>query len=264
MSGARFLMNELRQARVAADLSQEDLGKLINYSASHISAIENGARAPRPDYLEAVDQALQTGGLFQRMLAEVVSLDMAVPWLRDWILIEREARSLRWFEPTWVPGLLQTEAYARATLDTEMLTPDEVDQLVTSRLSRQSVLTRDRPPLLVAVLDESILSRPFHDDPSVLPAQLHHLESCAELPNVQMHIVPTSVGLYPGLGGGFIIAETTDGGHAAHADSQIAAHIVERPADLAKLNDRWERIRGEALSRRQSLDLIKEAAKTWT
>jgi transcriptional regulator with XRE-family HTH domain len=133
MSGATFLMDELRRTRIAANLSQEDLGKLINYSASHVSAVETGARSPRADYLAAVDEALHTGGLFTRVLDEVVILDHALPWLRDWILIEREARALRWFEPTWVPGLLQTEAYARATLAGEMLTPDEVDQLVGSR-----------------------------------------------------------------------------------------------------------------------------------
>lgn len=70
--------------------------------------------------------------------------------------------------------------------------------------------------------------------------------------------------MYTGLSGGFIIAETPEGGHVAHADSQVAAQIVERPSDIARLADRWERIRGEALTRQQSLDPIKKAAATWT
>jgi hypothetical protein len=84
------------------------------------------------------------------------------------------------------------------------------------------------------------------------------------MPNVQIHVVPTTVGMYTGLSGAFIIAEMPEGGHFAHADSQVAAHIVERPADLARLADRWERIRGDALTRRQSLELIRKAAASWT
>lgn len=264
MSGARFLIDELRRARAAAGLSQEDLGKLIKYSGSHVSAVELGTRSPRSDYLAAVDEALHTGGLFLRILREVVIGDAAVPWLRDWLPVERQARSLRWFESTWVPGLLQTEAYARATLAGEMLTSEEADRLVMSRLERQTVLSRDRPPLLIAVIDESILRRHAYHDSALMADQLAHLVKCGEMPNVQIHVVPADVGMYPGLGGGFIIAETSEGGHVAHADSQLAAQIVERPIDVATLTDRWERIRGEALPRRQSLDLIKEAAASWT
>lgn len=264
MSGAKFLVDELRRARMAAGLSQEDLGRLISYSASHVSAIELGTRAPRADYLTAVDEALHTGGLFQRVLQEVVSLDLALPWLRDWILVEREATALRWFEPLVVPGLLQTEAYARATLAGEMLTPEEVDRLIASRLGRQTVLTRDRPPLLVAVLDESILHRNAYDNAATMAEQLDHLATSAEMPNVQVHIVPTSVGMHLGLSGAFIIAETPDGGHVAHADGPLTAQITERPVDLAILAARWERIRGEALPRGQSLDLIRKVATSWT
>lgn len=263
MSGAKFLVDELRRARVAAGLSQEDLGKLINYSASHVSAIELGSRAPRADYLMAVDDALNTGGLFQRVLQEVVSLDLALPWLRDWILVEREARALRWFEPLVVPGLLQTEAYARATLADEMLTPEEVDRLVASRLGRQAILSAERPPLLIAVLDESILHRHAYGNSATMAEQLDHLVAYAELPNVQVHIVPATVGMYPGLAGAFIIAETPDGGHVAHTDGPLTAQITERLADLARLADKWERIRGEALPRGQSLDLIRKAATSW-
>ncbi|ABP55447.1 hypothetical protein Strop_3010 [Salinispora tropica CNB-440] len=66
-------------------------------------------------------------------------------WLREWVDWEREAVAVRWFEHTWIPGLLQTEDYARATLAGEALTPGEVDELVASRISRQAILRTDRP-----------------------------------------------------------------------------------------------------------------------
>jgi hypothetical protein len=93
-----------------------------------------------------------------------------------------------------------------------------------------------------------------------------HLDAeCAALPSVQVHVVPPSVGMYPGLGGPFTIADLPEGGgRVAHVDGQVRAQIVEQTSDIATLDRRWERIRGEALPRAQSLDLIREAATSWT
>ncbi|WP_432049765.1 Scr1 family TA system antitoxin-like transcriptional regulator [Verrucosispora sp. NA02020] len=185
-------------------------------------------------------------------------------WLREWIDWEREAVSLRWFEHSWVPGLLQTEAYAPATLTGEALTAEEVGDIVASRLDRQAILRRERPPLLVAVIHELVLFQSAYGDRELMRDQCEHLARCAALPNVQVLIVPRDVGMYPGLGGGFIIAELPSGQHVAHVDSQAPAQIIGEAADVATLSRRWERIRSEALSRPQSLDVIRKAAASWT
>lgn len=186
------------------------------------------------------------------------------PWLREWVDWERDAVSIRWFEHTWVPGLLQTEAYARATLTGEALTAAEIDELVASRLERQAILRRDRPPLVVAVIFEGVLHQSAYGDRELMREQLEHLVHCAALPGVQIHVVPRDIGMYPGLGGGFILAELPTGEHVAHVDSQASAQLLNEAAAVATLSRRWERIRGEALSRTQSLDLIMEAAGSWT
>ncbi|MEW2431487.1 DUF5753 domain-containing protein [Micromonospora sp. NPDC047644] len=185
-------------------------------------------------------------------------------WLREWVDWEREALAIRWFEHTWVPGLLQTEAYARATLAGEALTPDEVGDVVASRIDRQAILRRERPPLLVAVVHELVLYQSAYGDRPLMREQVAHLAQCAALPAVQVLVVPRDVGMYPGLGGGFIVAELPDGSQVAHIDSQVRAQILNGAADVATLNHRWERIRSEALSRQQSLDLIRKAAGSWT
>ncbi|MFY1670213.1 DUF5753 domain-containing protein [Plantactinospora sp. WMMB334] len=182
-------------------------------------------------------------------------------WFRPWADTEHEAVSLRWYEPAWVPGVLQTEAYARATLAGEMLTEEEVDRLVGARLRRQAILTRERPPLLVTVLDEAVIQRLCASPPRLCAEQLERLVECAELPNVEVHVVPASAGLYPGLGGQFIIADLSDGVRAGYADSQVAAHIVEGVEDVATLAGRWERIRSFALPSSASLALIKKAVQ---
>ncbi|MEU7934949.1 DUF5753 domain-containing protein [Micromonospora echinofusca] len=184
-------------------------------------------------------------------------------WFRPWADIEREAIALRWFELAWVPGLLQTEAYARATMAGETLTAEEVDDLVSARMQRQAVLRRE-VPLLIAVIDELVLRRPVYGDRELMREQCAHLATCAELPAVSVHIVPAAVGMYPGLGGPFILAELNSGATVAHVDGQAKAQIIEATAEVATLNRRWERIRGEALSRAQSLEMLREAARSWT
>lgn len=103
-----FLRGQLRRARQARGLNQEDFGKLINYSSSHVSAIEIGDKPVKPDYLARVDAVLETGGLFVTML-ELIRFHAAPDWFRPWEEIEREAITLRWYDPTVIPGLLQTE-----------------------------------------------------------------------------------------------------------------------------------------------------------
>ncbi|WP_431879985.1 Scr1 family TA system antitoxin-like transcriptional regulator [Micromonospora marina] len=185
-------------------------------------------------------------------------------WFRPWVDIEREAVALRAFQLAWVPGLLQTEAYARATFIGQPLTVDEVTDLVTARLDRQGILTRPRGPLYVVVLDEQVLRRAAAGDRALMAAQVTHLLACAELPNVQLHVVPADTPTYPGLDGPFVIAELRDGNRVAHVDSQARAQIIEQPSEIATLERRWERIRGEALPRARTLELLREVAAAWT
>ncbi|WP_431934856.1 DUF5753 domain-containing protein [Micromonospora sp. RP3T] len=185
-------------------------------------------------------------------------------WFRPWADIEREALALRGFELAWVPGLLQTEAYARATLAMESLTLEEVDALTAARIERQSILRRSRPPLFVAVMDEAVLRRPANSDRSVMREQCLHILACTELPSVRVHIVPLGSPLYPGMGGPFAMAEMPDGTRVAHIDAQVRAQIIEDREDVGILEQRWARIVGEALPRTQSANLIREAAASWT
>jgi transcriptional regulator with XRE-family HTH domain len=257
-----FLVRELRQARAAAGMSQEDLAKAINYSSSLISAVELGQRPPSRDYLALVDKALATGGYLERLLTDVVSLDRAPVWLRDWILFEREAVIIRWFEPLLVPGLLQTEAYARAVLTGNgLLDAAEIEQTVASRLDRQQVLFRPKPPTLIALIDEGALRRST-GDAAVMAEQCMYLLSQASQPNIHIHIVPAAAGTHAGMAGPFILAKGADL-EAAHLDNALRAQVVDRRSALDRLAQRWEAIRCDALPRALSIELIREVARTW-
>ncbi|RKN44428.1 helix-turn-helix domain-containing protein [Micromonospora endolithica] len=258
-----FLRDQLRRARQTRGLSQEELGRLINYSSSAVSAVELGHHHLNPDYLGRVDTVLETGGLFVSLL-ELIRLHAAPDWFRPWEEVEREATALRWYDPTVIPGLLQTETYARAMLRAgPLLTDDEVDKRVLARMARQAVLTRDEPPQLVAVLDEQALRRQVGDR-ATMREQLEHLLTIGGTPHVQVRIVPAETPWHVGLAGPFVLARLADGTEVAHLDNQLRGHTVDGPNDLATLGRRWETVAGEALPRRQSARLIEEVAKTWT
>ncbi|SNY27992.1 Helix-turn-helix domain-containing protein [Paractinoplanes atraurantiacus] len=245
-------------------MSQEDLGKAINYSGSQVSAVENGQRPPTREYLTAVDGALGTGCVFERLLNGLVNFDHAPVWFRDWLIIEREATLIRWFEPLVVPGLLQTEAYAHAIIaGAGLMDQAEIDQRVSTRMERQGLLERCDPPTLIALVDEGVLRRSV-GSPSIMADQCEHLVDRVTNSNVHVHVhvVPASAGPYAGLAGPFILAKGREF-ETAHLDTPWQAQILHRREDVDTLIKRWEAIRGEALPTRQSLDLIKEVAKSW-
>lgn len=261
-TASTFLVQELRAARTGAGLSQEDLGKAISYSASLVSAVENGQRPPTREYVTAVDRALDKGGLFERLLDRIVSLDQSPIWLRDWIVFEREATLIRWYEQSLVPGLLQTEEYARAILDGGgLLTEAETERSVAARLDRQSVLSKPDPPTFIAIIDENVLHRRV-GDASVMAAQCEHLAARAAEPHIQLSVVPASTGAHAGLAGPFILAKGADF-EAAHLDNPLHAQIIDQRVGVDKLARRWEAIRGEALPRSQTIELIKEVGAKW-
>lgn len=257
-----FLLGELRRARSAAGLSQEDLGKTISYSGSLVSAVENGQRPPTRDYLVAIDDALHTGGLFERLQSGLACFDQAPVWFRDWLIIEREATLIRWFEPLIVPGLLQTEAYARAIIaGAGLVDTAEIEQRVATRMDRQHVLTTPKPPSLISLVDECVLRRSV-GDASIMEAQCEHLLELATESNIQIHVVPASAGPHAGLAGPFILAKGRDF-ETAHLDTPWQAQIIDRREAVDRLIQRWEAIRGEALPTRQSIGLVEEVAKSW-
>ncbi|WP_431934203.1 helix-turn-helix domain-containing protein [Micromonospora sp. RP3T] len=265
MTAAEILLDELRRLRTTRGLNQEEFGRLISYSGTHVSAVETGSRPPTTDYAAAIDRALQTGGIFGRLLDRLSVLDLAPPWLREWISVEEQAAALRWYEPAFVPGLLQTEGYARAILQAGgHLPPEQIDQRVRSRIDRQSILNRENPPRLVVVLDVAVLRRTVNDSRMIMREQSEHLAAAAELPHVRIHVVPEETGLYPGLQGGFILATMPDGSALGHIDNQVRSETVSGSAEIAELQRTWESIVRDALPRKLSLALIKEAALTWT
>ncbi|EEP74002.1 conserved hypothetical protein [Micromonospora sp. ATCC 39149] len=183
-----------------------------------------------------MDAVLDTGGLFESLL-RVAERDCQPSWFRPWLEAERNAKQLRYFNPTLVPGLLQTENYARAVLRFDDTKPEEeVERQVAARLERQEILVREHPPQVVAVIDESALRR----TDAIMGEQLAHLLRMAELSHVHIHVIPTDAGLHVGLSGPLALARSADGGWVGHLENQLSGLVTDSEDEMATLLERWE------------------------
>lgn|SRR5690606_29623216 len=251
-----FYASELRRARQAACLSQEQLAEKITYSPSLVAMVENGRRAPSIDFTRRCDEALDTGGLLSRILADLITRDATPEWFRPWVLVEQDATCLWIYELTVVPGLLQTEAYARALLD-------EDEGKVAARLERQKLFTRAEPPAprMVTLLDERVLRHPV-GDPQVMREQIEHLIASSSRAR-PVQVIPVGARSYHHLEGSFVIA-SVDGRELAYVEAPERGFIMSDADIVARFKRRWDTIRSEALPVGQSIELMTEVAHQWS
>ncbi|GAA0943209.1 helix-turn-helix transcriptional regulator [Nonomuraea longicatena] len=255
---------ELRRLRVQAGLSQDQVGEAVFCSGSLIGLIENAKRSPLPDLAQRCDELLKTDGVFTRLLP-LLRVSSHPSWFRSWIDVEREARTLCTWEPLIIPGLLQTEEYARAILSRQPgISPDRIEEQVAARLDRQTILVRDDPLLLWAVLDEGVLHRPI-GEPHVMRDQLDALITASTRTHITVQVVPLDAGLSCGLVGAFAIASLQGGPDMVYLESEREGRVTDLPDDVAAVTNRYRAICADALPARASIDLIERVIKEkWT
>lgn len=244
---------ELRFYRTRAGLSQEELGERISYSAKTVSAVETGRMPPAADFAARCDDELDTGGALTRWRTKLVGWSVLPTWFRPWMGVEAEATLIRSNEDFVMPGLLQTEAYARALLGTE--------QKVATRLERQRILDREDPlpPTLQIVIEESVLIRPV-GGPQVMADQIEHLISMCDRPNIRVQVIP--MGAYPAATGSFALA-TMPNESVAYLDTAARGLVTHGKEDIATVELEFGLILAEALPQRASLDMMREQAEKW-
>jgi transcriptional regulator with XRE-family HTH domain len=261
-----FFGAELRRARLAAGMSQEQLGRTLSFSGDLVGKVETAERAPTAQFAAGCDKVFpQLDGLFTRLLGLARRWDGPYPqWFRSWVQAEQEATSLRWWEPMLVPGLLQTPDYARAILSAAPdAVTEELDDLVSARIERQGVLDRLRPPELWVAIDEAVLHR-LIGSCKVMYDQLLHLADASCRTSITVQVVPAEVGAHAGLLGAFIIAGFESAPSILYAETAVEALTLERSELVSKAALAFDRLRAEALPRGPSRDLIgKVAEERW-
>lgn len=255
---------ELRAMRKQAGWTRDELGERIGYSGSTVGMIETGHRKATADQAARLDAAFELPGTLARMEERQRGVPFSAGF-RPFQPYEQEARTLRLFEHTIFPGLLQTPQYARAVLGTRPdTTSDEVDERVTARLARQEILGRQDPPppRLWVVLDQNVLNREV-GGPEVMHGQLIHLIEMARRPRITVQVIPYSAGAHSGLLGAFAIAEMGESPAIVYLENAADGQTDENPDTVEAITLTFDSLRTEALSGGASLALIEETAERW-
>ncbi|MEU6545985.1 helix-turn-helix transcriptional regulator [Streptomyces sp. NPDC046859] len=253
----RTVARQLKLWREAAGLTQAELAAAIGYGEELVSAVERGRRIPRPEYLDAADRALGAGGKIAAMKRDVAEVRYPKK-VRDLKRLEAEAVELGAYNSSVVHGLLQTPAYARAVFGARRppFSADELEQRLSARVARQEIVSATTArPLLSFVQCESTLRRPIGGR-MVMRGQLERLLEIAELPNVDLQVLPLSHEENSGLAGSFRLLRLKDGTTVGHVEVQHISRVISEPKEVQLLDIRYGTIRAQALSPRESMALI--------
>jgi transcriptional regulator with XRE-family HTH domain len=199
-----LLSEEVRLARAALGLSQDELARQVNYSLSWVAMVETGRRLPREETIPELERVLKLDdGRLGRIREKIIKQNVVPELAQNWSAVEQEATSLRWYELSHIPSLLQTEEYARAVLRFIDEPDERIETQVAALMVHQQILDREHPPELVVLLDEGVLRRPV-GGPEVMARQLRKLADHAE--HMIIQVVPFTAETYHGLAGQFVIA----------------------------------------------------------
>lgn len=256
---------EMRRLREAAQLSQAAVGRRLGCTQTQVSRLESAARTPSKSDAERLDALFGTNGstYFTDLREHIVARYGGPVWFMSWAQeVEPFALVLRWWDPLLIPGLLQTEAYARTIFKhAPRITPEEVEERVKGRMFRKKILEGDNPPLFLALIDESVLRRNV-GGPKVMREQLGYLLEVAQRPSISIQLVDRLC--LSGVMGAFMIAELPDGQpDAIYADSSAEGQVSADPSVVTPIWNRYEAIRGWAYPERMSLKMIEEARQEW-
>jgi transcriptional regulator with XRE-family HTH domain len=271
----RRLGTELRNARQEKNLTQEQVATAMVWSPSKVIRIENAASSIGINDLRALLQLYNIAD--QRQTAELVALatearkrtwwrsysNVAPSSLIELVEYESAASSVKQFEITYIPGILQTEEYARAVLDNfygDTPHSERVAALVELRTKRQDRLNQEDAPRFSFILDEPVIHR-LVGGPSVMRRQIRRLSEAAELPNVTIEIVPLSVGLHPGVSGSFEIMQLADASDEYVVYREGSRHeISDDPTETQRYLERYKRIKEVSLGPADSVPLLRKTA----
>jgi transcriptional regulator with XRE-family HTH domain len=276
-AGRRKLRTALRAARESAGLTQEDVAKEMDWSLSKLIRIETGRVSISTNDVKALLDLYDIDDDEERaLLVDFARLARKKPWWQDFreavpadyaqfIGLEAEAESLRIYQPTVVPGLLQTEAYGRAILEGRApslrISEEGVQARATVRLRRQQeVLSSDTPPQIHVILDEAVLRR-VPGDVGVLRDQLTHLLTIGSADHVTLQIVPLAAGAFS-AGGHFIILTFPDDGDndVVYLETVLDQEFIDRKEETGPYEAEFNRLSDVALPGDESLAFIKRIA----
>jgi transcriptional regulator with XRE-family HTH domain len=273
----RRLGAELRRYRESAGMTIEVVAEQLDCSASKVSRLETGQTGASPRDVRDMLMLYEVAQPELEELMEVARETRQRGWWRPYgsvltgayVSFEAAAQSIRAYEAQCVPGLLQTEEYARALMGAARLdlTPAEFDKRVFVRMQRQALLTQEDPVELWCVLDEAALLRRV-GGPAVMRAQWERLIAEAARPHVRLQVLPLEAGAHAGMDGSFVLLRFPDDVDADTVYVALATGGVfqEKADELSRYTVIFSLLAEQALAPDESVALITELVKesTWT
>ncbi|GAA2663857.1 helix-turn-helix transcriptional regulator [Streptomyces aculeolatus] len=255
---ARHLFGaKMRSHRMRAGMSLEALNDVVNISRSHLARIETAQAMPPPDLPPRLDAAFGTDGIFQE-LYKLAAKEIHPDQFKRRMELEARAQVIGEYSSQIVPGLLQTESYARAqfTQANPWAPEDRIEELVTARLSRQAVLSSDTLLDYSAVLDESMFRRGL-GGPEVMRAQLARLVELTFTKRTMVQVIPFDVGGHPLIGGSIMLMTMENGARVAYEESITTGTLTEDHPSAIERQRVYDLLRASALSPDDSAAFIR-------
>jgi transcriptional regulator with XRE-family HTH domain len=270
----RQLMTELKRLRESAGLTQEDVAGQLDWHPTKIMRIETGRTAPHPNDVRVMLglYGVADSGILAGLLKLAKDARQRGWWYsyKDVLLsrfelflgLESEADSIRDFELSMIPGLLQTDDYARELIRGLMaFDAAEIERRVELRMARQQILDREDAPHLWAILDEAAVHRVVGGK-AIMKAQLLHLANSAEHGRTTIQVLPFSAGPHPGQTGPFIIlgfAEPTEP-EVVYMETVGGNLYVDKSEEVRLFSTVFDQLRAVALSPSQSAAMLQALA----
>ncbi|MFE4694983.1 helix-turn-helix transcriptional regulator [Streptomyces sp. NPDC056749] len=253
----------LRRSREERGWTQDELADRMEYSGTHISAVETDRKPSTLRFAQSADKVLGTGDMFEK-LCRSVRHGALLEGFPEYVGCEGRASEIRLFEIGVVPGLLQTSAYASELADGAVrrgaITAEQAQERVRTVEQRQASLARAAPPLVLAVLDESCIRRPI-GEPDLWEAQLTRLLEFAELPNTVLQIAPYSMGARRTFNLPLYILTMPDRSLMSYAESAQRGELERESSFVLPILTAYHQLQAESMPQAASVAMISQLRK---
>ncbi|MET9147334.1 helix-turn-helix transcriptional regulator [Streptomyces sp. NPDC004042] len=257
-----FFGTELKRRRENAGLTQVELGGRVFVSGGYIGQFEQAIRKPQLDVAQRIDDVLQTDGIFERLCRKLIDDPRYADYFAHAVELERLATKICEFAPAVVPGLLQTQAYARAvTIAANPFRTDTyVDEIVAARLERSQILGDATRPEYWVTLHENVLRIPV-GGPQAMAAQLNHIAGLVRERSAVVAVLPYAAGAHATMTGDLRLMEFEDAPPVAYTETEYSGTLIDDPAVVKHALRTYDLLRVAALSPGASQALIESAAE---
>ncbi|MEW2073912.1 helix-turn-helix transcriptional regulator [Streptomyces sp. NPDC013433] len=243
--------------REHAGLSREQFGELVRYSKHTVASVELGRRMPDAAFVERAEEALGNTGALRRAAGCLARQPGLAAWFRRWARLERTAIALCTYECRMVPGLLQTEAYARAMAVDHLppLDDEQVEERWAARAERQELLRKQPNTAFSFIVEEhTFLRRTGGRD--VTYGLITHVLELAALRNVELQVMPLVQESHTGLQGPLQLLETPENRWFGYLEGQESGQLITDRKVVSVLQMRYARMRSQALPLEDSVSLL--------